>query len=150
MVTATAMASFAEIFTGPAPKYARLRVCRQALKVKDRKVKSLGRLLDGALRVRLDVVAGTWRSAPVRKCVREPVEIEVGHHRGREQCQRLADDQARGSRRSRRIALTTMSGDQSGGAGHQRRRYRKHRSRPRVAQSTIDEWLSLMKSPREE
>jgi len=125
-----------------------LRMCRQALKVKDRKVKSLGRLLDGALRVRTDVVVGTWRSAPVRKCVREPVEIEV-HDRGREQCQRLADDQARGSRRSRRIALTTMSGDQSGGAGVNVGGI-DNTDRVRGLGNRLDELLSLMKPPREE
>src|SRR3981189_81486 len=82
------IASFTRIFTDSGSEGNTPRMCRYAANVK-----SLGGLLDRALLARRSFLIAISRLPPVRKRVREPVEIEI-HHRGCEQRERLADDQA--------------------------------------------------------
>src|SRR3982074_3858993 len=93
---AVRFASFTRIFTDSGSEANASRMCRYAANVK-----SLGGLLDRALLARRSFLIAISRSPPVRKRIREPVEIEI-HHRGCEQRERLADDQAADHRVPRR------------------------------------------------
>src|SRR3982074_1076097 len=95
---AVRFASFTRIFTDSGSEANTSRMCRYAANVK-----SLGGLLDRALLARGSFLIAISRSPPVRKRVREPVEIEI-HHRRCEQRQRLADDQAADHRVAERLA----------------------------------------------